>query len=743
MKTIPPRVVPLVTLILMFFAASSIAAEREEDSFLRDYGATFRFRLGEPTGVNILPDGSAVLFLRSGPRSFVNDLYEFSVATGEERKLLSAGDLLGGRDENLTPEELARRERMRMAARGIAGYSLSKDGAKLLVPLSGRLFVVDRASGKTTELPTGKGSPVDPRFSPDGESVAYVSGGELFVIGLGDKAPRQLTTGATETIEHGLAEFVAQEEMDRMHGFWWSPDSSRLVYQRTDTSDVERLHILDPIRPEDGSQSWPYPRPGKNNAEVTLGITDAAGGETTWVEWDRQEFPYVARVDWSENAPLTVLVQNRTQTRQLLLEVDPVTGKTSQLLEETDPAWINLDGDMPHWLDSGEAFLWSTERQGAWQLELRQRDGSLAAVLTPPELGYRSFIGFTDNQTAAYVSASADPVSQAVYRVSLDPKRLGVKPVTDTTQGLHFLREAKKAKTQIRGQNSLEGRKPIEVVRADGTVAGTLKSVAETPPWHAKVEMISVGDEPRLHAAVVRPHDMEPGRKYPVIVQVYGGPHSQTVMADRDRYLLHQWFANRGFIVVSIDGRGTPSRGREWERAIKGNVIAPPMDDQVRGLMALGKKYPEMDLENVGIYGWSFGGYFSAMAVLQRPDVFKVGVAGAPVIDWRDYDTHYTERYMGMPDENKAGYEAASALTYAANLQRPLMLIHGTADDNVYFIHSIKMADALFKAGKPYDFLPLTGFTHMVPDPLVTERLYTRIAEYMEEHLTERKREEQ
>ncbi len=739
MKTI----LPLVSLVLMSFASLTLAAERKEDTFLRDYGATYRFRLGEPSAVRLTPDGSAVLFLRSGPRSFVNDLYEFSVATGEQRKLLTADELLGGAKENLTPEELARRERMRMAARGIAGYSLSQDGSKLLVPLSGRLFVVDRASGEAKQLETESASPIDPQLSPDATHVSYVSGGELFVISTEGGAPRQLTSGATENIEHGLAEFVAQEEMDRMHGHWWSPDGQHLVTQRTDTSQVERWHILDPVRPEEGSQSWPYPRPGKNNAEVTLGILPAAGGETTWIDWDRAEFPYLARVDWSKNAPLTILVQNRTQTRQLLLEVDPKTGTTTTLVEETDPAWINLDGDMPKWLESGEGFLWTTERRGAWQLELRKRDGSLAAVLTPPELGYRSFIGFTDDQRACHVAASADPVSQAVYRVSLDPQRLGVTPVTETTRGLHFLREAKESKTQLRSSSTLEGRTAVEVVRPDGTVAGTLRSVAEAPPWHAKVEMLAVGDEPQLHAAVIRPHDFESGQKYPVIVQVYGGPHSQTVMADRDRYLLHQWFANRGFIVVSIDGRGTPSRGREWERAIKGNVIAPALDDQVRGLVALGKKFPEMDLDRVGIYGWSFGGYFSAMAVLQRPDIFKVGVAGAPVIDWHDYDTHYTERYMGLPDENRAGYDAASALTYAADLQRPLMLIHGTADDNVYFIHSIKMADALFKAGKPYDFLPLTGFTHMVPDPLVTERLYTRIAEYMEEQLVERERDEQ
>jgi dipeptidyl-peptidase-4 len=207
------------------------------------------------------------------------------------------------------------------------------------------------------------------------------------------------------------------------------------------------------------------------------------------------------------------------------------------------------------------------------------------------------------------------------------------------------------------------------------------------------------------------------------------------VTLDRRRYLLNQWIADHGFVVVAIDGRGTPWRGRPWERAIKGNFIELPLADQVRGLAALGEKYRELDLTRVGIYGWSFGGYASAMAVMQRPDVFHVGVAGAPVVDWADYDTHYTERYLGLPAENPSGYHASSVLTYADRLRRPLLIIHGTADDNVYFLHSMKLCDALFRAGRPYDFLPLAGFTHMVPDPLITQRLYGRIVDYFVEHL--------
>jgi dipeptidyl-peptidase-4 len=287
----------------------------------------------------------------------------------------------------------------------------------------------------------------------------------------------------------------------------------------------------------------------------------------------------------------------------------------------------------------------------------------------------------------------------------------------------------------VQSFSGLSGERRQQVRGAEGRVLASLRSVAEQPPFLPNLELTTAGDAPRFHAAVLRPRSFEKGRRYPVIVSVYGGPHVQTVTAARERYLVQQWIADHGFVVVSLDGRGTPARGRAWERAIRGDLIELPLADQVAGLQALGRKHPEMDLSRVGIYGWSFGGYFSALAVMRRPDVFHAAVAGAPVADWRDYDTHYTERYMGLPDENARGYERSSALSWAKRLSRPLLIIHGTADDNVYFTHSLKLSDALFRAGRPHEFLPLSGFTHMVPDPLVTERLYARIVGFLREHL--------
>jgi dipeptidyl-peptidase-4 len=721
---------------------------RGDDDFLKQYAETYRFTLGQPTAIQVTEQGDAVLFLRSGPRSFVRDLYEFDVTTGNERLLASATNLLKGEQEQLTAEELARRERMRSAARGIASFEVSRDGRQILVPLSGSLFVVDRANGKVRELTSSAGYPIDARFSPDGKSVAVVRDGDLYVLDVVSGQERRLTRGASETLSNGLAEFVAQEEMGRMHGYWWSPDSGKIVYQETDTSNVELLHIADPTRPAQSPETWRYPRPGHENARVRLGIVPAAGGETTWIAWDRARYPYVAAVTWEENSPLTILVQNREQTEEVLLAVDLASGTTSELLMETDPAWINLDSGMPRWLADGKHFLWTTERGGAWQLELRNRDGSLARTLTPAALGLRGLVGLNEQQSTAFVVGGEDPTQSHLFAIPLKQDGSPARQITDEP-GLHAAMFAQRGGTHVRSVIPLRGETRHRVYRGDGRFAGELKSVAENPPFAPSLELAVIGDEPRLHAAIIRPRTPRPvpvrdrergsgmaaARRYPVIVHVYGGPGSQTVRAAGRSYLLDQWLADHGFIVVSIDGRGTPARGRDWERAIKGNLVKLPLADQVRGLAALGEKYPELDLSRVGIFGWSFGGYMSAMAVMQRPDVFHAGIAGAPVADFRDYDTHYTERYLGLPAQNESGYDASSVLTHADKLQRPLLIIHGTADDNVYFLHSMKLCDALFRAGKPYDFLPLTGFTHMVPDPVVTERLNTRIAEFFTEHL--------
>ena len=721
-------------------ASNGVEVSSKNEDFLRQYAATLHFALGRPKGITLTPDGSAVLFLRSGPRSFVQDLYEFDCATGKERVLLTAAQILGGADEHLTAEERARRERLRLSTKGIAGYELSEDGSKLVVPLSGRLFVVDRRSGKSTEVKSSAGSPQDAQLSPDGAKLACVRDGEVFLTDLATGAEKKITTGAGGTITNGLPEFVAQEEMDRFAGYWWSPDSRMIAYQQTDTAGMEVFRIADPVHPENAANEWPYPRPGMKNADVKLALVPATGGEPVWVKWDRAAYPYLATVKWDKNAPLTILVQNRTQTEEVLYEVNEKTGATKELLREKDAAWINLSQACPMWLRDGSGFLWLSERSGEWALELRGTDGSLTRTLSPPGIRADGLIGMDQKRGFVFFSSSTKGTEVQLWVAHV----LG-GPARQFTQaaGHHGAVLSREGDVWVHTYNLADGTTgsrvetlPYSDPPTGWKPIGELKSVAEEPPLKPKIELLTVGGR-HLQALVIRPRDFDPAKKYPVIDSVYGGPHTNVVNATPRGYILQQWLADQGFIVVSIDGRGTPRRGRDWERSIKNNVIDGPLDDQVEGVRELGKKFPEMDMDRVGITGWSFGGYFSAIAPMRRPDVFKAGAAGAPVVDWRDYDTHYTERYLGLPQQDQKGYDTCSVLTYCKDLKVPLLVIHGTADDNVYFMHSLKMTEALFRAGKTFEFLPLAGFTHMVPDPDVTVKLQGRVVTFFKKNLGE------
>jgi len=702
---------PLLSALCAGWLALASPAPADDD-FLERYSRTNRFRFGHPTSFHSTPDGSRLLFLRSGPRSAVRDLWVLDLAGGEERRLLSAEELLAGGAEQLSDAEKARRERTRSSARGIASYRMSVDGTKLLVPLSGRLFVVTLADGSVREVESAAGVPLDARFSPDGNMVSSVRNGDLYVFDLTTGKQRRLTR-SDGTIRYGESEFVAQEEMSRHRGYWWSPDSKRLIVQSTDNSKLETMHIADATRPERAPKSWPYPRPGKANATVRLGIVSVAGANWTPVRWDRERYEYVATVGWPEHGIPTVMLQNREQTEQTLLSISPDDGTTTLLLTEKDDAWVEIDETMPRWLDDGSGFFWTTERNGDRELEVRNADGSLRHSVTGPSMGYRSFVRLDDEKDEVWVQASNDPTQTHLVRVPLaggKPKRVSKQP------GQHSITMASPGPISVRRQTT-DRDSSLTLWNGNRELDVRPRSTAENEPPLPEVEFTMTGGDPDFHAVLVRPRDFDASRRYPVIVHVYGGPTSLMVRRDPRRYRLAQWFADHGYIVVSIDGRGTPSRGRDWHRSVKHDLITLPLSDQARGLQALGKKYPELDLDRVGIYGWSFGGYFSAMAVMQRPDVFHAGFAGAPVVDWQDYDTHYTERYLGLPQKQPQAYRVSNVLTYAEQLRRPLLILHGTGDDNVYFAHSLKLTEALFKAGRR------------------SRRLYERILDHFDRHI--------
>ncbi len=705
------------------------------EPFLRQYAETRRFANGRPASARLAPGGDAVLFLRSPPRSPVQSLWETDLGTGRTRLLADPEAALAGAAARLSAAERARLERQRITARGFTHFELARDGRTVLLGLGGRLLALDRASGAGTVLPAGEGA-LAPRLSPDGGRVAYVRDGDLHVLGLRARRERRLTRARAPWVSHGLAEFVAQEEMHRAEGFWWSPDGRRVAVQETDEREVDQLVLADPMHPDREPHRLAYPRAGRANARVRLGVVPAAGGRIAWIRWDARRWPYLAAARWDAGGPLVLLVQDRAQRSERLLAADPRSGATRLLLEERDDAWLNLVPGMPRWLEDGRGFLWVTERRGAPELELRGPRGEPRAGLVGPALGFVALCGADARGTIYFTCCGDDPTGERLFRVreGEEPEPI---PLPDDEPS-HVSASVADDGSALLVTRATASRLPrTEALRPDGTLVAELPSVAERPPFLPRVELRKVGQGEGLWTALVRPRGAAAGARLPVVVSVYGGPlpAAYTPMgASHAPRLLDQWLADRGFLVFSADGRGTPRRGRAFERAIRGDLTLP-LDDQVTALRALAREVPEMDLGRVGIVGWSFGGYLAALAAMRRPDVFRAAVAGAPVVDFAAYDTHYTERYLGLPDEHPEAYARSSLLTHAAGLERPLLVIHGTADDNVWFQHALALSDALFRAGRHHELLPLSGLTHQVPDPVVMERMWERIAAFFREHL--------
>jgi dipeptidyl-peptidase-4 len=683
------------------------------EHFLASAAATSNYRLGRPQPLAITR-GGRVLFRRTEARDRRADLFALE-PDGQVRKLLSVEQLLAGASETLSADEQARRERSRTITSGIVDIGVSDDGSRLLVPLGERLFLVqlDSERVQVRELDPGAGFPFDPKISPDGRHVAFVRDSDLWLLELDSGAVRRLTQHEPG-IELGTAEFVAQEELDRKSGYLWAPDSQSLIFQRTDARKVDTLYVSDPRHPVRQPVPFKYPRPGTNNAVVDLGsISLQPGAAVRWLTWDVQRYPYLAKLNWSRHAPLTALVLSRDQHDASLLAIDPETGAMRELLHEHDDAWLNLTPGSPTWLDDGSGFLWLNEQPAGYVLELHAADGGRLRALTSPELGARAIYGAMPGGGPAIIAASRDPRQQHVLRVPLDGA--AALPLTAAERGGVHSAIADHGVVVISSELR-DGGGECFALMPDGR-RHELPSVAERPELVPTTQLESVSVRGReLYTSITRPQNFDASRRYPVLVRVYGGPHVSNVLDARNAYLLDQFYADAGFIVLRADGRGTPNRGHDFERAIYRDLVTVPLEDQVGALQAMISRHPELDGSRVGIFGWSFGGYLSGMAALLRPDVFKAAVMGAPVTDWALYDTAYTERYMQTPQQNPGGYAHASALTHAAQLRRPLLLMHGLTDDNVHFAHALALIEALYTVGKVIDVVALSS-THMVVDP--------------------------
>src|SRR5215813_6364916 len=708
------------SLLLMLLAATPSSPP---DPVIRQLVETRNFRNGIPTAVQMDPRGRYVFFLRSPPTSTIQSLHVFDVASGQSRELLSADAVLQGAAQQLTDAERAQLERRRVSARGFLRFTLAEDGRSLITALSGRLYRVDveaLMAGAPPDKAVRQLSPIDaldPMLSRDGKKLSYVQDWDLHVLDIASGKERRLTTGGSERLTHGLAEFVAEEEMDRHAGAWWSPDGSQLLYEQSDTRAVETFTLGDPAHPERPFQQRPYPRPGKANAKVRLGLVPAAGGKTTWVRWDVERYPYVTQVQWPMRGALTIYVMDRVQQHALLLAVNPRTGATRALLEEQDPAWVSLAsvggrrGDPPPlWIPDGSGFFWVTQRHGGNEAELHDADGTLRASWIKPEQHLFILSGYDATEHALYWVASPEQPDLVAMRTreggAAERLVAGLPERVEQT-----LRLSRDGATRIVGTETPTALPIWTVYGRDGRRVGELPLTRATPLRMPAPEYRKLGEK-GFWSYVLRPKDARPGQKLPTVVYTYGGPFPVVRSSGAD-LVKNQWLADQGFLVVAFDNRGTLRRDHDWERAARKDPIGVIIGDQAAALQLLAREVPEIDLKRVGIHGWSYGGYTSAAALLTRPDVYRAAVSGAPVTDWRNYDTFYTERFFGLPDEPGYVYEKASLLPKAAGLQGALLLVHGTTDDNVFVLHSLQLSDALFRAGRKHEFLPLSGFTHM------------------------------
>ncbi len=691
------------------------------DTFPRQYARTQRLTLGEPRDLTVTPDGNSIVFARSrGGADPVNCLWRADVSTGRETLIADPVALLASitDDGELPAAERARRERMREGAGGITSYALSRDASLASFALGGQLFIADLDAGSAR--PVAVDGPVfDPRPAPT--ASAEQRPGRLRERSLRCTSPISKVGQATrrragdpDTVSWGSADFIAAEEMGRHQGFWWGPDGSMLAVCRADSSPVQVWHISDPADPGSAPDAIRYPAAGTPNADVSLHLVTADGDHTVEVRWDRAELPYLAKVHWNDHG-LTMTVQSRDQRHLAVLAVDTESGGTWPLWTDSDEAWVELVPGTGKLIDD-DRLVMCADRDGARRLIVG------GEIVSPPDVQIRSVVDASADRVMVVGNPLDDATVQHVYRWTAD----GFAALTD---GASINSVAVGGETAVIRTATLD--EPGGRWRLPS--GHTLDSHAERPLVRPLVS-ITTHTQRVATTAVLLPHEHD-GSKLPVLLDPYGGPHAQRVVHSHNAFCTSQWFADQGFAVVVIDGRGTPGRGSGFERSVLNDLASGVLDDQVDGLHAAADRCPELDLDRVAIRGWSFGGYLAALAVLQRPDVFHAAVAGAPVTEWRLYDTHYTERYLGDPNRQPDVYDASSLLPLAPRLTRPLLLVHGLADDNVVAAHTLQLSSALLAAGKPHEVLPLVGVTHMTPQEVVAENLLLHQLEFLRRSL--------
>lgn len=683
-----------------------------------------------PAHFGFTPDGAAVTYLFAEDGGLVRSLWRYDIATGERTVL--CGPLASSMSEaQLSREEELRRERARLRELGVTDYQFAKrsEVPVLLVPSSAAISV-RVGDGEFIDIPDSARA-IDPRLSENGNLVAFARGGELFVAQVAGGEPRQLTSGAEDGLTNGLAEFIAQEELDRDRGFWFSPDGTRIAFERADERHIPVYPIVHQGKDAVDIENHRYPFAGEPNARVQLVVVAVEGGEPAWMDLGPDPDIYLGDVAWRPDNVLTATILSRDQKKQRLVAFD-AGGAATTLVEEHGEPWINLSHDT-RLLESGE-FVRSTEATGFRHLVLHGPDGQMLRTLTEGEWIVTGLYGVDEKRRIAYFSGTRDGVLERhLHAVSLDggePRRITMDA------GWHGVLLAQDFSRFIDVRSSLE-HAPVVTLRSLGeggdvvlydNAGGSATALGLKEP---ELFTCAADDGTVLHGALYRPPGTASGARAPLVVSVYGGPHAQRVANEWSLTvdLRAQYLARHGYAVLKLDNRGSAGRGLAFEAPIERLTGDVEVQDQLVAVQHLVER-GMVDAGRVGVYGWSYGGYMTLMCMLRAPEVFKVGVAGAPVTHWDGYDTGYTERYMGTPQDNPTGYRESSVLAHVDRLAGKLLIVHGMVDENVHFRHTARLIVALAASGKEYDTIIYPEERHMPRDARGLEYQERRVLDY-------------
>jgi dipeptidyl-peptidase-4 len=681
--------------------------------------------------LKISPDGSRVTYLQGKPSDKDRlDLWEYNIRDAQARVLVDS-DLLTPTHATLSDEERSRRERQRTAAlSGILEYSFAPSGRALLFPLGGDLFYYDLAKPTAealTKITHSQGFATDASVSPKGGYVAYVRDQNLYAYDLAKQKEKALTKDGRGPIKNGMAEFVAQEEMDRSTGYWWAPDDEHIAFARVDETPVKVTQRFEIAADNVATFAQRYPAAGGPNVLVRLGVTNVRTGATTWVDLGSDPDIYLARVNWlPDGKTIAIQRESRDQRRLDLLFADIATGKSRVVLTETSDSWIDLNDELT-FLTKTREFAWASARDGFPHLYLYDYEGRLVRRLTAGDWCVDDFRGraikaVDEERRLLYFTATAkSPVERHLYSVSLDTQDPHKMDRITREDGLHSIVMPPDASFYVDSFNSIEQPPQVSLHGPDGALTtylleNRLNERHPDAPYVAENSVpefgtLAAADGQQLHYRLFKPLHFDPRKRYPAIVDVYGGPGVQRVLNTWSGSSFTQILTRAGYVVFQLDNRGSAFRGKAFQSPIYGKLGEIEVADQVVGAHWLGSQ-AFVDPTRIGVWGWSYGGYMTLMLMFKAPELFRAGISGAPVTDWTLYDTHYTERYLGKPQQNSAGYESSSALPYAKDLQGKLLIMHGMADDNVLFLNSTKIFRKLQDLGKPFDVMVYPGAKH-------------------------------